>query len=110
MSSPGYAERVGVQHVSVRLFSLLGVKTFLGTIPTDALSEKRGSDGVAISYEFWQHHFGSDPNVLGRSVFVDTASTTVVAVLSPGFNLIWHRSPRGLLHPRHGRSGGLRYR
>ena len=87
MSSPGYAERVGVQHVSVRLFSLLGVKTFLGTLPTDALSEKRGSDGVAISYEFWQHHFGSDPNVLGRSVFVDTASTTVVAVLSPGFNL-----------------------
>ena len=87
MSSPGYAERVGVQHVSVRLFSLLGIKTFLGTLPTDALSEKRGSDGVAISYEFWQHHFGSDPNVLGRSVFVDTAATTVVAVLSPGFNL-----------------------
>ncbi len=87
MSSPGYAERVGVQHVSVRLFSLLGVKTFLGTLPTDALSEKRGSDGVAISYEFWQHHFGSDPNVLGRSVFVDTAATTVVAVLSPGLNL-----------------------
>jgi hypothetical protein len=87
MSSPGYAERVGVQHVSVRLFSLLGVKTFLGTLPTDALSEKRGSDGVAISYEFWQHHFGSDPNVLGRSVFVETAATTVVAVLSPGFNL-----------------------
>ena len=87
MSSPGYAERVGVQHVSVRLFSLLGVKTFLGTLPTDPLSEKRGSDGVAISYEFWQHHFGSDPNVLGRSVFVDTAATTVVAVLSPGFNL-----------------------
>jgi putative ABC transport system permease protein len=87
MSSPGYAERVGVQHVSVRLFSLLGVKTFLGTIPTDALSEKKGSDGVAISYEFWQHHFGGDPNVLGRSIFVDTASTTVVAVLNPGFNL-----------------------
>ena len=49
MSSPGYAERVGVQHVSVRLLSLLGVKAFLGTIPTDALSEKKGSDGVAIS-------------------------------------------------------------
>jgi predicted permease len=87
MSSPGYAERVGVQHVSVRLFSLLGVKTFLGTLPTDALSEKKGSDGVAISYEFWQHHFGGDPNVIGRGIFVDTASTTVVAVLNPGFNL-----------------------
>jgi len=87
MSGAGSAERVGVQHVSVRLFSLLGIKTFLGTLPTDALSEKKGSDGVAISYEFWQHHFGSDPNVLGRTIFVDTASTTVVAVLNPGFNL-----------------------
>ncbi len=87
MSGAGSAERVGVQHVSVRLFSLLGVKTFLGTLPTDALSEKKGSDGVAISYEFWQHHFGGDPNVLGRTIFVDTASTTVIAVLNPGFNL-----------------------
>jgi putative ABC transport system permease protein len=33
MSSPGYAERVGVQHVSMRLLSLLGVKAFLGTLP-----------------------------------------------------------------------------
>ena len=87
MSGAGYAERVGVQHVSVRLFSLLGVKAFLGALPTDALTEKRGLDGVAISYEFWQHHFGGDPNVLGRSIFVDTASTTVIAVLNPGFNL-----------------------
>jgi predicted permease len=87
MSSAGSAERVGVQHVSVRLFSLLGIKAFLGNVPTDALTEKRGSDGVAISYEFWQHHFAGDPNVLGRSIFVDTASTTVIAVLNPGFNL-----------------------
>jgi putative ABC transport system permease protein len=49
MSSAGSAERVGVQHVSVRLFSLLGIKAFLGNVPTDALTEKRGSDGVAIS-------------------------------------------------------------
>ena len=87
MSSPGYAERVGVQHVSMRLLSLLGVKAFLGTLPTDPLTEKRGSDGVAISYEFWQHHFGGDPHVLGKGVFVDTASMYVAAVLSPGFNL-----------------------
>jgi putative ABC transport system permease protein len=87
MSGAGSAERVGVQHVSAQLFSLLGIKAFLGTLPTDALSEKRGSDGVAISYEFWQHHFGGDPNVLGRTIFVDTASTTVIAVLNPGFNL-----------------------
>ena len=87
MSSTGYAERVGVQHVSARLFSLLGIRAFLGTLPTDPVTEKRGSDGVAISYEFWQHHFGGDPNCSDASIFVDTASTTVIAVLNPGFNL-----------------------
>ncbi len=87
MSGAGSAERVGVQHVSVRLFSLLGIKTFLGNVPTDPVTEKRGLDGVAISYEFWQHHFTGDPNVLGRGIFVDTAPTTVLAVLNPGFNL-----------------------
>jgi putative ABC transport system permease protein len=87
MSSSGYAERVGVQHISMRLLSLLGVKAFLGTLPTDPMTEKRGSDGVAISYEFWQHHFGGDPHVIGKGVFVDTASMYVSAVLRPGFNL-----------------------
>ena len=33
MSSAGSAERVGVQHVSARLFPLLGIKSFLGTFP-----------------------------------------------------------------------------
>jgi hypothetical protein len=46
-----------------------------------------------LSYEFWQHHFAGDPKVLGRSIFVDTFSGPVVAVLNPGFDL----SGRGLL-------------
>lgn len=87
MSSSGYAERVGVQHVSMRLLSLLGVKAFLGTLPNDPLTSKKGSDGVAISYEFWQHHYGGDPHVLGKGIFVDTASMHVAAVLRPGFDL-----------------------
>src|SRR5579863_5690685 len=35
MSSAGSAERVGVQHVSARLLPLLGIVSFLGSVPTD---------------------------------------------------------------------------
>ena len=70
----------------MRLLSLLGVKAFLGTLPNDPLTSKRGSDGVAISYEFWQHHYGGDPHVLGKGVFVDTASMHVAAVLEAGIS------------------------
>ncbi len=93
MSSAGSGERVAVQHMSAQLLPLLGIKSFLGTIPTDDTSEKKGSLGVLISYEFWKRHFGGDPNVLGKRMFVDTWSSTIVAVLEPGFDLFGTGTP-----------------
>jgi putative ABC transport system permease protein len=63
MSSAGSGERVAVQHLTAQLLPLLGIKSFLGTIPADDISEQRGSLGVLISYEFWKHHFGGNPNI-----------------------------------------------
>jgi putative ABC transport system permease protein len=93
MSSAGFGERVGVQHLSARMLPLLGIKSFLGTIPTDDTSEKIGSLGVLISYDFWKQHFGGDPKVLGQKMFVDTWSATIVAVLEPGFDLFGSGAP-----------------
>jgi putative ABC transport system permease protein len=87
MSGAGSGERVGVQHVSARLLPLLGIKPFMGSLPTDDVTEKLGSSGVLISYEFWKRHFGGDPKVVGQSIFVDTFSGPVLAVLEPGFDL-----------------------
>jgi putative ABC transport system permease protein len=97
MSSAGSAERVGVQHVSARLFPLLGITPFLGRLPTDEVSERQGSPGVVLSYEFWQHHFAGDPQVLGRSIFVDTFSGPVIAVLNPGFDLFGSGPPEAFV-------------
>lgn len=93
MSSRGSGKRVAVQHMSAQLLPLLGIKAFMGTLPADDVTEKRGSLGVLISYEFWQHQFGGDPNVLGQKIFVDTWSSTIVAVLEPGFNLYGTGTP-----------------
>lgn len=87
MSSAGSGERVAVQHMTAQLLPMLGIKSLLGTIPSDDVTEQRGSLGVLISYEFWQRHFGGDPKILGQRIFVDTWSSTVVAVLEPGFDL-----------------------
>ena len=93
MSSAGSAERVGVQHVSARLLPLLGIKSYLGSLPTDEETEQKGSLGVALSYEFWQRHFAGDPKIIGRSIFVDTWSSTVIAVVNPGFNFFEAHPP-----------------
>ncbi|HKR82667.1 MAG TPA: ABC transporter permease, partial [Terriglobales bacterium] len=86
MSGAGYGERAAVQHMTWRVLTMLGIKSFLGAIPNDDLSEKRGQ-GVLISYEFWKRHFGGDPKVLGQTVFVDTGAGPIGAVLEPGFDL-----------------------
>jgi len=93
MSSAGWGERVGAQHVSARLLPLLGVKSFLGTIPPADLAEKPGFAGVLISYEFWKRHFGGDPQVLGQKMVVDTFSAQIVGVLEPGFDLFGWGTP-----------------
>ena len=88
--------------MSAQLLPLLGIKSFIGTLPADEITEKRGSLGVLISYEFWQDQFGGDPNVLGQKIFVDTWSSTIVAVLEPGFNLFGTGTPEVYENRRHG--------
>jgi len=93
MSSGGSGERVGVQHVSARVLPLLGIKSFLGTIPAPDVVDKPGFAGVLISYEFWKRHFAGDPNVLGQRMFVDTFSAPIVDVLEPSFDLFGWGTP-----------------
>jgi putative ABC transport system permease protein len=103
MSGAGFGERVAVQHTTWRLLTMLGIKSFMGTIPNDDLSEQRGSQGVLISYEFWKRHFGGDPKVLGQTIFVDTGSGSIVAVLEPEFDLFGTGTPD--VYIIHGMSG-----
>jgi putative ABC transport system permease protein len=102
MSGGGHGERVAVQHMTWRVLTMLGIKSFMGTIPTDELSEQRGSQGVLISYEFWKHHFGGDPKILGQTIFVDTGAGPIVAVLEPGFDLFGTGVPE--VYVIHGRA------
>lgn len=84
MSGGGSGERVAVEQFNSLLPAMLGVKPFLGSLPTD---EKSDPPGVGISYEFWQRHFAGDPHVLGRTIFVDTGSGPIMVVLAPHFDL-----------------------
>jgi predicted permease len=93
MSGAGSGERVAVEHMSAHFLPLLGIKPFMGSLPTDEASERLGSSGVLISYEFWQRHFAGDPKILGKSIFVDTFSGPVLAVLEPGFDLFGTGAP-----------------
>jgi len=72
--------------VSANLFSTLGVSPALGrTFANDEDQPANAQPAVILSYEFWQSHFGGDPNVLGRPLTLDSDQYTVVGIMPPRF-------------------------
>ena len=80
-------ERVDVLSTQSSLLSMLGAKPLLGRtlLPEE---DKPGSPGVAVlSFGAWQRLFNSDPNIVGKSITLNTKSFTVVGVLERSFML-----------------------
>jgi putative ABC transport system permease protein len=81
----GEPERVRAWVVTSSLFRLLGATPMLGRVfsPQD---DRPGTEPIAIvSHAFWASRLGSDPNVIGRTVTLDTTTYVVVGVMSPRF-------------------------
>src|SRR5450759_2144929 len=77
-------------NVSDNYFDVLGVKAALG----DVFHGGKGQDGtVVLSNRYWRQALGSDPNVIGRNLQVNSALLRVIGVLPAGFT----GTNRGLL-------------
>src|SRR5580704_10556998 len=68
--------------VTAGFFDALGIQPRYGRI--FALSDEKTTDPlvVILSRHLWQERFGSDPNVIGKSVTLDDKTRTVVGVLA----------------------------
>jgi putative ABC transport system permease protein len=88
LTGGGEPEQLDCALVSTNLFSLLGVKMKMGRDFTPE-EEKPGATRVAIlSHGFWQRRFGGEESVIGRTIYLNGNSTTVVGVLPPHFALL----------------------
>jgi len=69
--------------VSSNYLTLLGVRPRLGRgfVAADASA---GVRSAIISDRVWHERFGSDPNIVGRSITLDGSAYRVVGVLAPG--------------------------
>ena len=69
--------------VSTNYLTLLGIQPRLGR-GFVAADGSAGVHSAIISDHVWRERFGSDPNVVGRSIMLDGSAYRVVGVLAPG--------------------------
>ena len=84
-------ERLVGARVAASFFSVLGAQPELGRtfLPEDDVVGKAGV--VVLSHGLWTQHFGSDPQVIGKSLTLDGESYRVIGVMRNGFQF-----PRGV--------------
>ena len=74
------------EFVSENFFSVLGAKSVLGRTFAPEENRTAGQDPVVVlSHQFWQRHFGGDPNIVGQTVRINTKPFVVIGVTAPDF-------------------------
>jgi predicted permease len=79
-------EKAHVVYVSGNMFPLFGLEPALGRllIPADDRGPGAGSYAV-LSWDYWNHRFGRDPHVLGRSLHIGDQTFEIVGVAPNDF-------------------------
>lgn len=74
--------------VTANFFQVLGVDPILGRLFRPLEGGSR-SNSILLSAETWKNQFGSDPQIVGKSIQLDDRSFNVVGVLPPGLRLLF---------------------
>jgi len=88
LAGSGEPERLNARWVTAGLFPLLGVNAHLGRTFRADEDRAGGSPSVVISFGFWQRRFGSTPDILGKSIDLDSVPYTVIGVLPRSFEFL----------------------
>jgi putative ABC transport system permease protein len=78
-------ERAAGSKVTADFFTVLGMPPLLGRT---LMPDEQGTGAprvVVLGYDLWQSRFGADPQVIGRTIELDTEPFTVVGVMPARF-------------------------
>jgi predicted permease len=83
--APGDASPVVVAEMSASGFRVADGVPLMGRVLSDADARPAAPPVAVIGHEVWRTRFGSDPNVLGRTVQLGHDFATIVGVMREGF-------------------------
>jgi len=80
-SSEDDMEKAHVVYLSGNLFPLFGLEPALGRLLVPADDRAPGAGPYAVlSWDYWNHRFGRDPHILGRSLHLGSQTFEVIGV------------------------------
>ncbi len=97
----GAPERIQGAIVTPDLLSVLGVSPAIGRDFAAADGRPGAPGAVLLSHDFWNRHFASDANVVGRAVFLNGQPYTITGVLSSRFRFPSDLAPDALVCQRY---------
>ena len=96
MSGDTEAERIPAIQVGDGFFKIMRGTPILGRVFTPE-EQQDGKDFVIIlGHPLWQRRFNSDPNIVGKTVLLNSRPYTIVGVMGPDF----HALPPSLVFPQ----------
>lgn len=69
--------------VTSNFFSVLGVQPIHGRVFLPEEDQPGKNKEILLTYKLWQSRYGSDPNVVGRTVTLDGTPYLIVGVMGP---------------------------
>ena len=80
-------ERIQGAVVSANLFSVLGVQPLSGRGFQEEEENPASPRTVILSHGLWQRRFGSDPELIGKTLTLNSNPVTVIGIMPPAFDL-----------------------
>ena len=90
LSGGNEPEFVSGVRVSAGFFRVLGVHPAIGRDFSDEEDSPHGDPVVILTDSIWRRRFGGDPQILGKSVAINSRDFTVVGIMPPGFRYDGH--------------------
>ncbi len=79
--------------VTANYFEVLGILPLFGRTLLPSDDDSAAPPVMVLTYDYWTRMFGSDPEIVGKTVKLTTKSVEVVGVLEPGSHYTGRRKP-----------------
>ena len=79
-------ERYAGYKVSATFFDAFGVKPLLGRTFAPEEGQPGRDQVVVLKHSLWQNRFGADPDIVGKTISINSIGFTCIGVMGPDFN------------------------